>query len=111
MYIGKKVLLMYSKNVVEIYNEQRRIAFYDRVYSKYGYTTKKEQMPLSYQYMSEWNPNRFISWARNIGEKTIADAILDRMVHNSLRIELKGESLRKKNTISEKKTKNETITP
>lgn len=51
------------------------------------------------------------AWHEVIGEQTIADAILDRMVHNSLRIDLKGESLRKKNTISEKKTKNETITP
>lgn len=31
-----------------------------------------------------------------IGEETIADAILDRLVHTSHRIELKGESLRKK---------------
>ena len=31
-----------------------------------------------------------------IGEATIADAILDRLVHTSYRIELKGESLRKK---------------
>ncbi|MGG5616898.1 ATP-binding protein, partial [Myroides odoratimimus] len=34
-----------------------------------------------------------------IGEQTIADAILDRMVHNSIRIELHGESLRSKNTL------------
>jgi DNA replication protein DnaC len=31
-----------------------------------------------------------------IGNPTIADAILDRLVHNAYRIELKGESLRKK---------------
>lgn len=36
------------------------------------------------------------SWYDIIGEETIADAILDRMVHTSYRIELKGESLRKK---------------
>lgn len=35
-----------------------------------------------------------------IGEQTIADAILDRMVHNSIRIELQGESLRSKNTMA-----------
>lgn len=29
-------------------------------------------------------------------DATIADAILDRIVHNSLRIDLKGESLRRK---------------
>ena len=36
------------------------------------------------------------SWYAIIGEATIADAILDRLVHGSHRIELKGESLRKK---------------
>jgi DNA replication protein DnaC len=34
-------------------------------------------------------------WHEVIGEKTIADAILDRIVHDANRIELKGESLRK----------------
>jgi DNA replication protein DnaC len=36
------------------------------------------------------------SWFDVIGEETIADAILDRLVHTSHRIELKGESQRKK---------------
>jgi len=36
------------------------------------------------------------NWYDVIGEETIADAILDRLVHVSYRIELKGESLRKK---------------
>lgn len=35
------------------------------------------------------------SWFDIIGEETIADAILDRLVHTSYKIELKGESLRK----------------
>jgi len=35
-------------------------------------------------------------WHDIIGEQTIADAILDRIVHNAHRVELKGESLRKK---------------
>ncbi len=35
-------------------------------------------------------------WYDIIGEKTFADAILDRIVHSAHRIELKGESLRKK---------------
>lgn len=34
-------------------------------------------------------------WHEVIGEKTIADAILDRIVHDAHRIEIKGESLRK----------------
>ena len=34
-------------------------------------------------------------WHDVIGEKTVADAILDRIVHDAHRIELRGESLRK----------------
>jgi DNA replication protein DnaC len=37
-----------------------------------------------------------VNWYDIISEATIADAILDRLVHSSYRIELKGESLRKK---------------
>src|SRR5690606_18151232 len=36
------------------------------------------------------------SWHAVIGDDTLSDAILDRIVHTSHRIELKGESLRKK---------------
>jgi len=35
-------------------------------------------------------------WYNIIGEKTVADAILDRIVHQAHRIELQGESMRKK---------------
>ena len=35
-------------------------------------------------------------WHDLIGEPTIADAILDRIVHNAHRITLKGDSMRKK---------------
>lgn len=38
-------------------------------------------------------------WYEVIGEQTIADAILDRIVHDAERLELKGESLRKKRII------------
>lgn len=69
-YIGKKVMLIYNKSVVEVYHGQRRIAFHERVYSRYTYSTQKEHMPSSYQYLTDWNPNRFVSWARSIGEHT-----------------------------------------
>ena len=35
------------------------------------------------------------SWHDAIGDPTLADAILDRLVHNAHKIELKGESMRK----------------
>lgn len=36
------------------------------------------------------------SWHEIIGDKTIADAICDRIIHNAYRIEIEGESVRKK---------------
>jgi len=35
------------------------------------------------------------NWIEHIGDPTLADAILDRLVHNAHRINLKGESMRK----------------
>ena len=37
-------------------------------------------------------------WHKIIGDPTLADAILDRLVHNAYRINLKGESMRKNRT-------------
>jgi DNA replication protein DnaC len=36
------------------------------------------------------------SWHEQIGDHTIADSILDRLIHNAYRIELIGESMRKR---------------
>ncbi len=38
----------------------------------------------------------FAKWYEVMGEATIADAILDRLIHTAYKIELKGENLRKK---------------
>ena len=35
-------------------------------------------------------------WHEQIGDPTLADSILDRLVHNAQRIEMRGESMRKK---------------
>ena len=35
-------------------------------------------------------------WYASIGENTLADAILDRIMHNAHRLQLKGESMRRK---------------
>ena len=35
-------------------------------------------------------------WHEQVGDPTLADGILDRLVHNAHRIEMKGDSMRKK---------------
>jgi len=39
------------------------------------------------------------AWHEYIGDPTLADAILDRLIHNAYKINLKGESMRKKNAV------------
>jgi DNA replication protein DnaC len=41
-------------------------------------------------------------WHDIIGDPTLGDAILDRLVHNAHRLQLTGESMRKKNARNQK---------
>ncbi|MGB8693877.1 MAG: IS21-like element helper ATPase IstB [Steroidobacteraceae bacterium] len=43
-------------------------------------------------------------WHAYLGDRTVADAILDRLVHNSYRLVLKGESMRRHKTVGSKPT-------
>jgi len=36
-----------------------------------------------------------VAWYESLGERTVADAIMDRIVHNAISVELIGESMRK----------------
>ena len=42
-------------------------------------------------------------WYEIIGDQTLAEAILDRIVHDAHRIELQGDSLRKKRKMEDQK--------
>ena len=44
------------------------------------------------------------AWHDGMQDPTLADAILDRLVHNAYKLELKGESMRKKRTTLDRKT-------
>jgi len=44
------------------------------------------------------------AWHDSMQDPTLADAILDRLVHNAYKIELKGESMRRKRTTLDQKT-------
>jgi len=43
-------------------------------------------------------------WHATLGDRTVADAILDRLVHNSYRLILKGESMRRHRTVTTRPT-------
>jgi len=65
---GSMVRLIYTQSVVEIFYKKRRVAIHQRDHKPGGYTTNPDHMPPNHRFVSEWNPQRFINWAGNIGE-------------------------------------------
>jgi transposase len=82
-FIGKKVKLMFSQTGVEIFYHYERIAIHERIRSPYQYTTEKDHLASTHRFVSDWTPERFISWAEGIHEdvKLYILKILDRKQH------------------------------
>jgi DNA replication protein DnaC len=83
--ISKADLLILDDFGLTHLDQQQQLDLMELIEDRHGRTSTiiASQLPVS-------------NWYDVIGEETIADAILDRLVHVSYRIELKGESLRKK---------------
>ncbi|MEJ4087065.1 IS21 family transposase [Galbibacter orientalis] len=82
-YIGKKVRIIYTKDTVEIYYKQKRIAVHKRGLKRHGYTTDSEHMPSTHRYVADWNPDTFLNWAEGIGGhcKTFITLLLGKRQH------------------------------
>jgi len=65
-YIGNKVKIIYTATHVSVYLAGERIAYHLRDRRPHKYTTVKEHLPSSHQFVSEWNPSKFIEWAGHI---------------------------------------------
>lgn len=85
------VLLMDDFGIAPFTDEHRR-DFWEIVDDRYNKksTVITSQLPVE-------------DWHEAIGDSTLADAILDRLVHNAYRAPLEGESMRKKITAKTKK--------
>jgi len=81
----KQELLIIDDFAINPLDAQNRSALMEIMEDRHGKasTIIASQVPIS-------------KWHDVIGEQTMADAILDRLVHDAWRVELKGESLRKK---------------
>jgi transposase len=67
-FIGLKVKILYSKEKVEIYHKLELIATHDRIKSHHQYTTEPLHMATYHRYLTDWNPNRFLTEAYRIHE-------------------------------------------
>lgn len=82
-YTGKKVKIIYSRAVVEIYCQYERIALHKRLNSPYNYTTVEDHLASKHKFMSEWSAEKFIGWAESIHPdvKLFIERILDKKQH------------------------------
>ena len=82
-YRGKHVEVRYTASIVEIYLNNSRIAIYKRDFRRFRYTTVEEHMPPNHQFLNDWNPEKFIKWADNLGESVseVIETILCRKQH------------------------------
>ena len=69
-YIGQRVRLIYTQTSVEIYHQHQRVAVHERLQGKYHYSTIKDHLPSTHQWVKDWSPQTFISWAGRIGPQT-----------------------------------------
>lgn len=83
--IERQNLLILDDFGIQPFDSQSRAALMEIIEDRHGKSSIiiTSQVPVS-------------KWHEVIGEKTVADAILDRIIHEAHRLELKGESLRKK---------------
>jgi DNA replication protein DnaC len=83
--IAKTDLLILDDFGLTHFDQQQRLDLMEIIEDRHGKksTILASQLPIK-------------NWYDVIGEDTIADAVLDRLTHSSYRIELTGESLRKK---------------
>lgn len=82
--IRKQDLLIIDDFGIEVLDQFSRMSFYEIIEDRQGEksTAITSQLPVK-------------KWFDAIGDPTIADAICDRIFHSAIRIELKGESMRK----------------
>ena len=83
--IERQHLLILDDFGIQPLDAQSRAALMEIIEDRHGKSSTiiTSQLPIS-------------KWYEVIGEQTIADAIMDRVIHDAHRIELQGESLRKK---------------
>jgi transposase len=87
-YIKHQVDVRITHQVVEVFFHNHRICSHPRLYGREGqYSTITEHMPVDHQQYIQWNGERFISWAEQVGPHT---AIAVRAILSSHKIEQQG---------------------
>ena len=68
--IKKKLEAHTTGELVTLYHQGNVVAVHPRSHRTGGHTTLDEHMPIAHQKHQQWSPQRFESWARDIGRST-----------------------------------------
>lgn len=96
---SKQSIAILDDFAIQPFDAPSRAALMEIIEDRHGKTSMiiTSQLPVS-------------AWYEVIGDKTIADAILDRIVHDAHRMELNGESMRRqRSTSNENNIKTQTL--
>jgi transposase len=68
--VKQAVEVQASSNTVAIYHHGQRVASHPRSHRRGGHSTCPEHMPRAHRSLLEWSPERFLTWAGDIGVET-----------------------------------------
>lgn len=68
--VKQEVEVQATNSAVAIYHQGQRIASHPRSYRQGAHSTCQEHMPQAHRAMQGWSPERFLSWAGDIGTET-----------------------------------------
>ncbi len=82
-FIGKETMVVYTTQAVQIFCNHEQIAYHSRGIKAFSYTTVADHLPSSHRFVSEWSPEKFITWAENIDPevKNYIEALLSQKAH------------------------------
>ncbi|GAA3402962.1 transposase [Paenibacillus hodogayensis] len=70
-YIKHRVDVRMTRAVIEVFYQNSRICSHPRLHGKPGqYSTVEAHMPESHKQFTQWNAQRFVSWAAQVGPYT-----------------------------------------
>ena len=70
-YIKHKVDVRVTRGVIEVFYHNHRICSHPRLHGRPGqYSTIEDHMPDKHKQFTQWNADRFLSWAQNVGPST-----------------------------------------
>lgn len=87
-YIKRKVDVRITRNIIEVFFNNHRIASHRRLYGRPSqYSTVEAHMPEDHQKYAQWNGDQFIKWAEKVGPNT---AVVIKAILASHKVEQQG---------------------